>query len=88
MRTTLNIDDDTLARARKLAKRSRLSFRETVNRALRFGLDKLDPRPSRKAYRCTTYRMGFPPTLNLDKALQLAAFLEDEESIRKLTLKK
>jgi hypothetical protein len=88
MRTTLNIDDDTLARARKVAERSRLSFRETVNRALRFGLDKLDPRPRKRTYHCTTYRMGFPPTLNLDKALQLAAFLEDEESIRKLTLKK
>ena len=88
MRTTLNIDDEILQRARQVAERSHLSFRETVNRALRAGLDKLDPRSRKKAYRCTTYQMGFPPALNLDKALQMAAFLEDEETTRKLTLRK
>lgn len=84
----MNIDDESLQRARRVAQRSRISFRETINRALRFGLDKLDPRSRKRSYRCTTYRMGFPPTLNLDKALQIAAVLEDEESTRKLTLKK
>ena len=32
--------------------------------------------------------MGFPPLPNLDQALQLAALLEDEETIHKLALKK
>jgi hypothetical protein len=88
MRTTINIDDQLLERAKKLARRSRRPLRETVNRALDIGLNKLDPRSRRKPYRCTTYRMGFPPALNLDKALRLAALLEDEEIARKLLLGK
>jgi hypothetical protein len=88
MRTTINIDDHVLDRAKKVAKRSRLSVRETVNRALSLGLDRLDPRPRTEKYRCTTYRMGFPPALNLDKALQIAAFIEDEETLRKHVLRK
>ena len=38
--------------------------------------------------RATTYSMGFPPSLNLDKAMQLAGVLEDEETARKLLLRK
>ena len=71
-----------------MAARARLSLRETVNRALRAGLEKLDPRARKTPYRCTTYHMGFPPALNLDKALQLAAFLDDEETARELALRK
>jgi hypothetical protein len=32
--------------------------------------------------------MGFPPLPNMDKALQLAGILEDEETLRKLELGK
>jgi hypothetical protein len=32
--------------------------------------------------------VGFPPALDLDKALQVAALLEDEETARKLSLRK
>jgi hypothetical protein len=88
MRTTLSIEDEILNRAKRVARRSRVSFKETINRALRLGLDKLDPRSQPKPYRCTTYRMGFPPSLNLDKALQIASLLEDEETARKLLLRK
>lgn len=48
----------------------------------------LDPRPKRKPYRLTTHRMGFPPSLNLDKALQIAAALDDDETVRKLLVGK
>jgi len=88
MRTTINIDDHILDRAKQVARRSRLSLRETVNRALGLGLDKLAPRTAVRPYQCKTYRMGFPPTLNIDKALQIAALLEDEEISRKLLVLK
>ncbi len=88
MRTTINIDDHILDRAKRVAKRSRLSLRETVNRALGIGLAKLDPRSRARPYGATTYHMGFPPALNLDKALPLASVLEDEEVVRKLQLMK
>ena len=42
------------------------------------------PRP----YRLTTHALGLRPGINLDKALQLAAELEDAETIRKLELRK
>ncbi len=88
MRTTINIDDALLEKARRLAERSGSSFRSTLNRVLQAGLDKLDPRPRREQYRPTAYSMGFPPAANMDKALDLASLLEDEESVRKLLLKK
>lgn len=38
-------------------------------------------------YRCPTFRMGVPAGfVNLDKALGLAAALEDRETARKLIL--
>lgn len=88
MRTTLDIEEHLLDRARRIAKRAKLPLKEVVRRALGAGLDMLEPRPKRKPYRLTTYRMGFPPSLHLDKALQMAAVLEDEEAVRKLLVRK
>lgn len=88
MRTTLDIDEHLLDRARKIARRAKLPLKEVVRRALGAGLDTLDPRPKRKPYQLTTYRMGFPPALELDKALQIAAVLEDDETARKLLVRK
>ena len=88
MRTTLDIDEQLLQRARMVAKRAKLPVKEVIGRALRTGLEALDPASRRKPYRCTTYRMGFPPALKLDKAMQIAALLEDEEAVRELELRK
>jgi len=88
MRTTVNIDDELLHRLRRAAGRRRTPFRETLDRALRLGLDLMEPEPPRERYRARTYRMGFPPRLDLNKALQIAAALEHEETARKLELRK
>ena len=80
MRTTVNIDDDILQRLRKEAERTRAPFGATVNRVLRLGLERLQPESARPPYPCPTFSMGFPPLPNLDKALALAALLEDEEA--------
>jgi len=88
MRTTLNVDDDLLRRLRRESERSRTSFRETVNRVLRLGLERIQPPEGRPAYRCPTFSMGFPPHAAQDKALQLAVLLEDEETLRELGLRK
>jgi hypothetical protein len=88
MRTTLNIDDEILQRLRREAERTRAPFKTTVNRVLRFGLERLHPEEARPPYRCRTFPMGFPPLANLDKALHLAAQLEDEEIVHKLALRK
>lgn len=88
MRTTANIDDDLHLRLRKEAERTRAPFGATLNRVLRLGLERVAPESPRVPYRCPTFSMGFPPQGNLDKALQLAALMEDEETLRELLLRK
>ncbi|MFB3904913.1 MAG: antitoxin [Acidobacteriota bacterium] len=88
MRTTLTIDEKVMERLKKVAAQSRLSFKEVVNRALWNGLERMQPGSARRRFRCRTYSMGFPPASNLDKALQLAGSLEDEEVVQKLRMRK
>jgi hypothetical protein len=87
MRTTIHIDDDILQELKREATRASAPLRETVNRVLRLGLERLHP-ASAPPYRCRTFAMGFPPSSNLDKALELATLLEDEETVRKQTGRK
>ncbi len=86
MRTTLTIADDLLDRLKREARRSRRPLKVVVNEALRLGVDRLRPPARRKAFTQRTFCMGFPPGSSLDNALQLAARLDDEEVVRKLTL--
>jgi ribbon-helix-helix CopG family protein len=88
MRTTVTISDDLLDRLKREARRSRRPFKAVLNEALRLGVDRLSPPARRRAFRQRTFRMGYPPGTTLDKALQLAARLEDEEISRKLSLGK
>lgn len=86
MRTTLTIADDLLERLKREARRSRRPFKAVVDEALRLGVDRLSPPARRQPFRQRTFRMGYPPGTQLDKALQLAARLEDEEFARRLAL--
>lgn len=87
MRTTLNIDDDLLRQLKQCAVKSCIPLRQLVNAALRKGLNSLRPTRTAKAYTCRSFRMG-KPTVNLDKALTLAADMEDVEVLRELELRK
>jgi len=88
MRTTVQIDDDLLEDLRQQARREGTSLAKMVNRVLRQGIQApRRPGRGRAAYREKTFDMG-PPKVPLDKALALAAMMEDEEVIRKLTLRK
>jgi hypothetical protein len=88
MRTTLTIDDELVARVKRQAQRAKIPFRTALERALRLGLDRMQPQPRRRSFKQRTFRLGHPPGTRLDKALQFSALLEDEEAIRKLTLGK
>jgi hypothetical protein len=85
MRTTLRIDDDLLSELKQLADSEDLPLTDLVNRVLRQGLTTKPAK--RRAYREKTFSMG-QPKVDLDKALSLAASLEDDEVIRKLALRK
>lgn len=88
MRTTLTIDDYLMRELKEEAHRTGKPLKRVVNEALRTGLEQLKNPSPPKTYKCKTYSMGYPPNLNLDKALAIAALLEDEEITRKIGLKK
>jgi hypothetical protein len=79
MRTTITLDPDVDQLLRRAMRNRGTSFRETVNEAIRSGLrnHKIPP------FRQKTFSMG-GSRLNLDKALQIASALEDEEILRKM----
>lgn len=80
----MTLDSDTHALIQRLMRERKLSFKEAVNEAIRAGARGARPK---KAFRTRTFDMG-TPLVNIDKALRLAADLEDEEIIRKLALRK
>lgn len=88
MRTTLTLDDDVAEELRTLAHRTRRSFKDVVNEAIRTGLTR------RRRARPRRYRLepvslgGVRPGVNLDKALQLSDTLEDDGIAWKLELRK
>ena len=90
MRTTVNIDDAILRELREEARRADVPLRALLERTIRAGLTVLHAPAHASPYRCKTFGMGYPPrfSLALDKALSVAAELEDEEIGRKLALRK
>lgn len=81
MRTTVTLDDDVEAMVRRTMREKGLSFKEAVNEAIRAGLK---PRVRRFPTAWTTPSDMGVPAVSLDRALQLAAELEDEELVRKI----
>lgn len=84
MRTTVTLDEDTDAIVRRLMRERGLSFKRALNEAIRAGMAR---RGGRRQFRTRTLDMG-QPQIPLDKALRLAADLEDDELLRKLALRK
>lgn len=84
MRTTITLDADTEALIRQRMQERGTSFKRTVSDAVREGLRGTT---ATAPFRTATANLGLP-ALNLDRALQLAAELEDEELIRKMRLGK
>jgi hypothetical protein len=85
MRTTLTLDEDVAARLQHLTRERGISFKVAVNETLRAGLG---GGVEARAYRLPTYSMRVRPGIDLDRALQLDAVLEDDEILRKLSLRK
>ena len=85
MRTTVTLDPDVETALRRLARERGLSFKEALNSSIRAGLGQgraVEP------YRVPTRPLGLRANVDLDKALALAAELEDDEIVRKLQLRK
>lgn len=80
MRTTVTLDSDTEQIVRLRMKQRKVSFKRALNDAIRegsraFGAD--------LAFHTQPIAMG-EPRVNLDRALQLSAQLEDDELVRRM----
>lgn len=79
MRTTITLDPDTEQIVRRRMREQGISFKEAVNQLIRSGSgDRSVPR-----FVTETASMG-ESRVNLDRALQLAADLEDDELLRRM----
>jgi len=79
MATTETLDEDVLQIIRRRMSQEQVSFKTALNDAIRDGAT---GRPEPQKFRTQTADLGVP-TVNLDRALQLAGELEDEELIRR-----
>ncbi len=86
MRTTVTLDPDIAVRLKDVARERRISFKSAINATLRAGLESEAERG--RPYRERTRKLGARPGVDLTKALQLAAALEDETTMRELELRK
>lgn len=79
MRTTVTLDPDTEQLVRQRMARRGVSFKQALNDLIREG-----SRPvGAQGFQTPTASLG-APAITLDRALQIAAELEDEELIRRM----
>lgn len=86
MRTTITLEPDVAVSLRTLARERGISFKDAVDTVLRRGL--AEGGTSARPFRVEARPMHLRPGIDLDKALGLASQLEDQETIRKLELRK
>ena len=87
MRSTVRIDDDLMTALRVRSEDEGLTMTRMLNRLLRSGIAAESSAARRLRYREETACMG-GPRVDLDKALALASALEDDEILRRLSLRK
>jgi hypothetical protein len=90
VRTTVDIEDPLLKRLRAEARRRGVSLKAFLSGIVRRALDEgAAATPRTRRYRSPTFAMGASARhVDLDKALQAAAALEDAEIVRELSLRK
>ncbi|RKX74236.1 MAG: DUF2191 domain-containing protein [Spirochaetes bacterium] len=80
MRTTINLSDDVLERAREIADKKGKPLRYIINEALRVGLTIEEQPLKKKKYHTQPLDMGLKPGYNLDNIQELLSRLEGESS--------
>jgi len=86
MRTTVTLDQDVERLLRAAMRERGISFKQALNDAIRSGLVRGNSR--RKRFVQKTFRMGPEQNFRWDKALSVAAAMEDEALSAKLSLRK
>jgi hypothetical protein len=80
MRTTVTLDPDTEQTIRRRMRERGISFKEAINEAIRASTR---GDAATEPFRTRTASMG-RSTVNLDRALQIAADLEDDDLLRRM----
>lgn len=83
----MRLDDEVLELLKTEARKQKTSVTRLLNRALKVGLQSRPPRRRQAPFRERTHSMG-APRVPLDKALALAAAVEDEEHVRELHVRR
>jgi len=78
MRTTLTLDPDVAAKAKKGAAKLHKPFKQIINTALRIGLDEVLKPARAKPYRMKGRPLGLRPGFSYDNIAELLARLEGE----------
>lgn len=81
----MTLDADTEALVRQHMRERGVPFKVAINDAIRAGLTRTT-RADRR-FRTAAVDLG-TPSVNLDRALQVAADLEDDEALRRMRLRK
>ena len=79
MRTTLTLDPDVAAKAKKSAAKLRKPFKDVINTALRIGLDEVLKPPAAKPYRTKARPLGLRQGFSYDNIAELLARAEGED---------
>lgn len=79
MRTTLTLDPDVAAKAKKAAARLRKPFKDLINAALRVGLEEVLKPPPARPYRTTPRPLGLRKGFSYDNIGELLAHAEGED---------
>jgi hypothetical protein len=79
MRTTLTLDPDVAAKARKGAAKLNKPFKEVINAALRIGLDEVLKPSAARPYKTKPRPLGLRRGFSYDNISELIAASEGEE---------
>ncbi len=87
MRTTVTLDPDVAAKLRATTRERGVSFKAALNDAVRAGLARRSTPPGRR-FTVRAQPLGIRSDIDVDKALHIAAEMEDVEILRKFDLRK
>lgn len=77
MRTTLTLDEDVAAKLKEAVQKSGLSFKETVNSALRRGLNPPQPPTQLEPFKVKARALGGRPGIDFDNVGELLHRLDE-----------
>jgi hypothetical protein len=78
MRTTLTLDPDVAAMLKKEMRQQKATLKETINRALRMGLQAAEAQPAQAPYRIKPWNTG-PFLINIDDVSEALILAEGED---------